>query len=598
MAIDILKTISKEELDMITKYRRAYAAYGDGDDRYDCQYENVEENFASTERVLRFWAENKEKLYHLFGDKLIISKEFYYEKSEEELTRQMRRALSYGENVDGIRNTQTITKASQFYHEIYTAIHKLYYESGMTSYIFYGLIDWDNIIDNRYAGPNATIELKEDDRVEVYKIQTGTKITKAYAKIAQFYGIENFEEFRLVHSQVLNQKKLKGTLCLSIHPLDFMTMSDNSLDWQSCMSWRDYGCYRQGTVEMMNSPVVAVAYIKGDSDYTDGSCDLKWNNKKWRQLIVIDDKIISGIKSYPYYNKDISIKAIDFAVSLFGEDGDFNTGAVEVDRGCNRNNVEVAFSDGEEVIFEGGISFETEKMYNDIYDGGEHMGYAYISRKTAHNTRMTTIVYSGETECMWCGEEDSDIYHASLVCGSCYRENRHTIYCSYCDSSIDTDYDDYYTVDGHTLCEDCYFDETVETVNDNGTRHFYDRTFAVAVRDGDTMYYLGLEDGTEDIARFYHGANGARFRNNMREFFTKFHGYVYNSDINYIGRVDATRNFYNCVVVVDKTEPKLGDFIEYFGLRVTNKEYIHSWLDSFTLITFKIEDDGETITQL
>ena len=38
-------------------------------------------------------------------------------------------------------------------------------------------------------------------------------------------------------------------------------MSDNNSGWESCMSWRNNGCYRRGTVEMMNSPYVIVAYL-------------------------------------------------------------------------------------------------------------------------------------------------------------------------------------------------------------------------------------------------------------------------------------------------------------------------------------------------
>ena len=30
------------------------------------------------------------------------------------------------------------------------------------------------------------------------------------------------------------------------------------------MSWADYGCYRQGTVEMMNSPLMVVAYLTAE----------------------------------------------------------------------------------------------------------------------------------------------------------------------------------------------------------------------------------------------------------------------------------------------------------------------------------------------
>jgi hypothetical protein len=99
-------------------------------------------------------------------------------------------------------------------------------------------------------------------------ITLGMKFMKALGKVVEAYNLdqEMFEEFRIAHSQILNDKKLSGRLCLSIHPLDYMTMSDNESDWGSCMSWREGGCYRRGTVEMMTSPVVVVAYLKSEID--------------------------------------------------------------------------------------------------------------------------------------------------------------------------------------------------------------------------------------------------------------------------------------------------------------------------------------------
>ena len=41
-------------------------------------------------------------------------------------------------------------------------------------------------------------------------------------------------------------------------------MSDNDYGWDSCMGWMNEGEYRLGTVEMMNSPCIVVAYIDGE----------------------------------------------------------------------------------------------------------------------------------------------------------------------------------------------------------------------------------------------------------------------------------------------------------------------------------------------
>ena len=101
--------------------------------------------------------------------------------------------------------------------------------------------------------------------------------------MAQLNGqsLEEFEDFRIKHSRILSEKEFIGRLSLSIHPLDFMTMSDNDSDWSSCMSWRTCGSYRRGTVEMMNSPCVVVAYLSASKPMVlDRGSHFKWNIKK------------------------------------------------------------------------------------------------------------------------------------------------------------------------------------------------------------------------------------------------------------------------------------------------------------------------------
>ena len=91
-----------------------------------------------------------------------------------------------------------------------------------------------------------------------------------------------FEQMRIKHSQILNKKRLKGTLCLSIHPLDYITISDNNCDWDSCMTWTGDDCpgeYRLGTLEMMNSPSVVVAYLDSKEPYHPLDDGRAWSNK-------------------------------------------------------------------------------------------------------------------------------------------------------------------------------------------------------------------------------------------------------------------------------------------------------------------------------
>ena len=105
------------------------------------------------------------------------------------------------------------------------------------------------------------------------------------------------EKFITTLSMLNQNNKMSGTLCVSIHPMDYYTMSDNSYDWCSCMSWSNDGEFKCGTLEMCNSKNIVVAYLKGSEKFEG------WNSKRWRELFYIDEDIILGIPTgIPVFN--------------------------------------------------------------------------------------------------------------------------------------------------------------------------------------------------------------------------------------------------------------------------------------------------------
>ena len=57
------------------------------------------------------------------------------------------------------------------------------------------------------------------------------KIDPVYANEVKTWTTEFFTEI----SRVKQSTKFKGTLCLSIHPMDYITMSDTPYNWTSCI---------------------------------------------------------------------------------------------------------------------------------------------------------------------------------------------------------------------------------------------------------------------------------------------------------------------------------------------------------------------------
>lgn len=379
-----------------------------------------EGNRASIDYILRFWDHNKESLFNLFNRNLILSKRVSYVKDYDELYDDMSNVIFHDPHRD--------EKVKEFIRS-YRAL-----EIVQRNYDLEYLLTVDNLVNNEWKrNESFSVELADG---KTLKIQKGSKIIKSISKIAKAYNLPYFEDFRIAHSMVLNQKKLTGNLCISIHPLDYMTMSDNNCNWDSCMTWTDFGDYRRGTVEMMNSPYIVVAYLTADSDY-EIVCNHYWNNKKWRQLFIVSPEMISGIKGYPYCNqyleKEVATWIRELAINNLG--WDFYD---SMDKWSN-NNV-VAANHG---VYK--VKTYTNAMYNDC--GANQMAYFSPSTPSVY-----AIELSGESECMWCGEVSNGFNEADcLVCDAC---DNGTV-CEYCGDIIRYE-EDVLEIDGRIICRDCY----------------------------------------------------------------------------------------------------------------------------------------------
>lgn len=412
--------------------------------RRENTHPNKNDAYCSVEHLLRFWREAKgEYLMPLFGDKLIMERPIEYTRTEDELNRNMEDMIH--EQFDVItalsRALKNAAEVSDFYgcdeqaaavHYLCDALQKCYclVENRVeVRQIAYYMDRWS--YDS--ATPRKSYQLKIKDKV--IAIQDGQKITRLWGQIATLIGqAENWEKFRIMHSQVLNQKKLKGTLCLSIHPLDYATASDNDNGWSSCMSWREEGCYRMGTVEMMNSPMVICAYVRSDKQHMeiDGT---EWNSKKWRAWIIVTKDAIICNRHYPYHQPEFAKQAINWVRDLVGVHYDWYYLDTEENFYRYMEQVDCEFE------------YHTNYMYNDL--GGDDVIGCLNTRK--HNPGM--IMFSGKAECMVCGEEiHPDVQGADqLECTKCYSEYR----CEECGCEISED-EVCYGPNGEPMCSSCW----------------------------------------------------------------------------------------------------------------------------------------------
>ena len=461
--MELFEKLPSSEVELLRQYINRFGGSGES------------ESFMSVEGMpyfLRFWDANKAHLYKMFGEQFILRKEISFAKDADILEEEMEHAIRHRDSlVSDFRSTYV-----RRIDNILDLAYDIKYELRRFA------TDYSMLVQNEYNGEPFTIPARLTVDKHPLQINKGVKAVKMLGKICQALGIQltmykcphcgtyfenesdkcwcgadeprvkcdGYETFRRAHSLVLNQKKLKGNLCLSIHPLDYLTISDNASGWGSCMTWMDDpGDYRLGTLEMMNSKYIVVAYVEGKEPMEFG-CDLYWNNKRWRQLIVVTPEMILGNKQYPYFNDDLQGTALmwmrELASGKLGH-GPYESEALQI---VNQTSNVV----GKRKIR---VSFTFDYMYNDIYD---HR-MAYI----ASNFDGDYISYnlSGPAVCTNCGEEigwangDSDVEPSWTVCRECSGMWK-------CNSCGDWHYGEpYYPEDSdYPLCGYCYNNDTEE----------------------------------------------------------------------------------------------------------------------------------------
>lgn len=471
----------------------------------------------SAEYLLREWNAQKAHIFELFGEQLILKTDVEFSQSNDAIAldisqdwRQMpENAYRFTESLWGFLTKQK-SKVWEEYHnrpfkdpEVYTRFE---YEKMHPWYQVENLLSSETLAKNA-VGEEFTIPMpKPDGSVREYRVQEGTKPLRVLRQLIKSYGeeavgsMDDFNAFCVWHSQYLNTSSIKGKLCFSIHPLDYLTMSDNANDWTSCMSWQDTGCYRSGTVEMMNSPYAIVVYLEASDRKYYMTPNFAWNSKKWRTLCLITDPGVISVKSYPYYHKDITLFVVNYLTNLDKENNYIAPVSIH------------PYSD--ELINKAEIRIQpyTFRMYND-FSTTTH----FIALKEKYNDgkrHVFTFNYSGKSECMSCGElytaDDRQMFSCEeqLSCMKCAGLNGDYVFCDSCGEIIHVD--DACWIDDTPYCDEC-FDQVGFMDPFTDENHYLD--------DGtDTVFTFGthrIELGSIYLPDFVHLNVREKYKNNI-----------------------------------------------------------------------------------
>ena len=249
-------------------------------------YEDIKEQFRAVisysqdipdpqvDYLFREWAVKKEKFIERFGG-LIYEHPVPIEFTLDDAQKRTR-AMEFANTVSDTFNNPTLAE---------------FIDENLDTF-------FENKVSNNFSG----------------KVPEGMKLLKAF----KFFetnksALRNIQDMA---SQIIQENKIKGTLCFSVHPLDYLSSSENTYNWRSCHALD--GEYRAGNLSYMVDGSTFLVYLKGaDGQSLNGFGDVKWNSKKWRMLIHTNDNdsIMFAGRQYPFSSKS----GIDTVLKIYND---------------------------------------------------------------------------------------------------------------------------------------------------------------------------------------------------------------------------------------------------------------------------------------
>ena len=389
------------------------------------------------DEVWNNWLTNKLWIYQAMGNKLIW-------ESEEELTFEL-------------EDYERVKKFEDFCNYIYDR----YRNEALSNYIYYmkDKVTGDNIVPEDYTMETGQV------------IKQGMKFSKSFK-----FFIENpvvLEDVQNYVSRIFQEGKIKGKLCISIHPLDFLSISENTYNWRSCHALD--GEYRSGNLSYMQDKNTFICYLKGKDDAVLPRFpeDVSWNNKKWRVLMFLsdDNNMIMAGRQYPFgsfYGIDYILKSALYDCGIFDYKNQWTNWS-------NKRIKKMKFGDGREVCFHDSylpvgndlkcitdlvVDKPSATHFNDLTNSSVYTPYyaykecRYWYSPTGESNKNTKFFIGHSVPCIACGNNLTYLGADCMLCSECakgYDEDHY--YCERCGTRLDNDC--YYVVDGDPLCDHC-----------------------------------------------------------------------------------------------------------------------------------------------
>ena len=136
------------------------------------------------------------------------------------------------------------------------------------------------------------------------KCASGEKTSRIIGKICRKFGLDKHERYNSVFAQLsdaLNPIQIPRTAVLSVHPCDFLEMSNKNNTWTSCHNLVD-GSYQGGTLSYMIDSL-SMIFFTVDPDVTE--CYYR-APRRTRQMFFYKDACLFQSRLYPNASDEIN----------------------------------------------------------------------------------------------------------------------------------------------------------------------------------------------------------------------------------------------------------------------------------------------------
>lgn len=130
----------------------------------------------------------------------------------------------------------------------------------------------------------------------------GLKSSRVIGKLCKHYNVHTHKDYNSLYARfadALNPLQIQQTGILSIHPCDYLEMSNKDNTWRSCHRLNE-GSYQAGCLSYLADSVSMIFYTV-DNNVTD---NFHQHPKRHRQVFCYKDSVLLQSRLYPDHNFD------------------------------------------------------------------------------------------------------------------------------------------------------------------------------------------------------------------------------------------------------------------------------------------------------